>query len=389
MSDRTGRWQARAIELAESFYMIGAAGVVLAKPLVQAVARWIRDRLRRTWSWWQSLDGGGRRRTLGAIAAVLALLYAWSWRDVPCHWLAYIGGERPLYAAKTWHYQLDKASVDELAKNTTDVLVIDYATSGGKVPLTPDEVARLKVRADGSRRFVISYMSIGEAEQYRFYFRPEWKDDPPEWLGDENCAWPGAHKVRFWHDSWKDIVWRGRKSYLKQIVDAGFDGVYLDRVDIYDMFPERATARSEMIEFVSDLSATAKRLKPGFLVLPQNADDLLQERGYRAVIDGLGREDLLYGAHQTGKRNPAREIRTAQARLERLLWEWKPVLAVEYLQTRSEIAKTGEELASRGMVATFQPRALDGTDPTAPIDLSRDIGTAEYTRANCPKGKAW
>lgn len=124
-------------------------------------------------------------------------------------------------------------------------------------------------------------------------------------------------------------------------------------------------------------------------MLPQNADDLLQERGYRAVIDGLGREDLLYGAHQTGKRNPAREIRAAQARLERLLWEWKPVLAVEYLQTRSEIDKTGEELASRGMVATFQPRALDGTDPTAPIDLSRDIGTAEYTRANCPKGKAW
>ncbi len=339
--------------------------------------------------YWESLEWRQKRQALTGLAAIVALWFVWSWRDVPGNWLAYMAGNRPLYAATSWYYHLDKISVDHMAKQTADVIVMDYATTGGRVPLTAEEVARIKKRPDGSKRIVLSYMSIGEAEQYRFYFRDEWKQDPPEWLEEENCAWPGAHKVMFWHDQWKDIVWRGRKSYLKRIIDAGFDGVYLDRVDIYDVYPNRPTARADMIQFIKDLSATAKKLKPGFFVVPQNADDLLNEPDYRAVIDGLGREDMLYGAGETGKRNPAREITHSQANLDLLLWEWKPVLAVEYLQTQAAIDIARKEMLGRGLVPTFQPRGLDGTDPTAPVDLKKDVGSAEYTKSNCEKGKAW
>ena len=248
---------------------------------------------------------------------------------------------------------------------------------------------RLKTGPDGRRRFVISYMSIGEAEQYRFYYQPEWKTQPPSWLGPVNCAWPGAHKVRFWQDAWKDIVWRGDGAYLKRIIAAGFDGVYLDRVDIYDMFPERASAREDMITFITEMSAAAKRNKPGFLILPQNADDLLSEPQYRAAIDGLGREDLLFGASQTGTRNPEPEIKSHQRQLDYLLWEWKPVFAVEYLQQPAAIEAASREMRSRGLIPTIQPRALDGNDPTAPVDLATNVGTAEYISSKCPKGEAW
>lgn len=389
MTDRSGGWREKARELAESLYIIGGATLVMAKPFVTSIVTGIREALGNVWSWWHRLDGAGKRRALTAMAGIVALLYAWTWRDVPGHWFAYMSGERPLYAAKTWHYQLDKVDVDQLTKVKADVIVTDFAKMGGKVALSPEEVAKLKIGPDGRKRLVIAYMSVGEAEQYRFYFRDEWKSDPPEWLEAENCAWPGAHKVKFWHDSWKDIVWRGRKSYLKRIVEAGFDGVYLDRVDIYDVYPERKTGRAEMIEFVINLSETAKELKPGFFVLPQNADDLLSEPEYREAIDGLGREDLLHGTTGTGKRNPTGEIAAAQARLDLLLWEWKPVLAVEYLQTQPMIAEARKEMVARGLVPTFQPRALDGADPTAPIDLSKDVGTSEYTKVNCEKGKAW
>ncbi len=389
MTDLGKSWREKAAELAESFYLIAGAAWLMAKPLMIGLAAGARDALSGVVAWWHRLDWSGRRRVLIALAGAFVLLYAWNSREVPRHWFAYMSGERPLYAARTWHYQLDKVDIDRLTKIKTDVLVTDFARMGGKVALTPEEVARLKVGPDGAKRFVIAYMSIGEAEQFRFYFRDEWKTDPPEWLGPENCAWPGAHKVRFWHDSWKDTVWRGRKAYLKQIIDAGFDGVYLDRVDIHDMFPERATARADMIEFVRDLSATAKKLKPGFFVIPQNADDLLTESKYREAIDGLGREDLLYGTAGTGKRNPAVDISAAQGRLNRLLWEWKPVFAVEYLQTAAQIEAARKELVARGLVPTFQPRALDGAEPTAPIDLVNDKGTSEYTKAHCEKGKAW
>lgn len=390
MSDRWACIRGKARELAESAGIIGAAAVLMAMPVVRGAAARLDAGMRSLAAWWRQLDRGGKLRAVGWLVAALLLVYAWSWRDVPGNWLAYMRGDRPLYAARSWHYQLDKIDLDQLAKVKADVLVTDFAKMGGKVPLTLEEVSRLKINADGKPRLVLSYMAIGEAEQFRYYYKDDWKTDPPEWLGAENCAWPGAHKVKFWHDSWKDTIWRGRKSYLKKIIDAGFDGVYLDRVDIFDQFPDQTTARADMIGFVQDLSVTAKALKPGFLVVPQNADDLLVEPAYRAAIDGLGREDLLYGASgATGKRNDAADIAAAQGRLELLTWEWKPVFAVEYLQTSQAINDARRELLARGLVPTIQPRALDGTDPTAPIDLTKDVGTSEYVRENCVKGSAW
>ena len=382
-------WWDKAREVAEGVWIIMLAAWVLVKPAVDIVMKGLAAIFSGLWNYWLQLGSVQKRKVLVGAAAVLALGYAWTWREVPGHWLAYQSGERPLMAARSWHYQLDKVVVDDLVKINTDVLVTDYATMGGKLPLPAAEVTRLKVKPDGKKRIALAYMSVGEAERFRFYFKDDWKTDPPEWLGAENCAWPDAFKVQFWHDGWKDIVWRGRNAYLKKIIDAGFDGVYLDRVDIYDQYPDNSNARGQMIKFVTDLSAMAKKLKPGFLIVPQNADDLLTEPAYLDVIDGLGREDLLYGTKGTGTRNPRHEIAEAQERLDLLLWQWKPVLAVEYLQTADAIKSAAAELKNRNLVGTFQPRALDGADPTAPIDLAKNIGTTEYTKANCEKGKAW
>lgn len=321
----------------------------------------------------------------------------WSWRDVPFDWYDAYQGNRPLLAARSWHYQLDGPdpvngiNIARMATVDADVLVTDFAKGKGKIPFTRDEVARLKTNPDGRRRLAISYMSIGEAEQYRFYFDPAWKTAPPPWLGPENCSWPQAHKVRFWMDAWKDIVFRGPQSYLRRIIDAGFDGVYLDRVDIFEQWRrERPSARSDMISFVIELAETAKRLKPGFFVLPQNADDLLGDRTYRKAIDGLGREDLLYGTSATGQRNRDADIAHGQARMALLRWSWKPVFAVEYLQTPRAIERARHELRGLGYVPTIQPRALDGTDPAKPaVALDKDTGTAEYTASKCTKDNSW
>lgn len=42
--------------------------------------------------------------------------------------------------------------------------------------------------------------------------------------------------VQWWHQDWRDIIvngWNGQKSSIDRIIDAGFDGVYLDNVGIY------------------------------------------------------------------------------------------------------------------------------------------------------------
>ena len=145
-----------------------------------------------------------------------------------------------------------------------------------------------------------------------------------------------------------------------------------------------------MIDFITELSETAKRLKPGFLIIAQNGEDLLRFRHYRRVIDGLGKEDLLHGAQGTGVRNKSDDIDWSFNRLKRLLRDRKPVFAVEYLVTRDAIAEAKLELTLRGLVPTNQHRSLDGRDPTMP-DFGDKIteGTPEHTKTNCDKSNAW
>ena len=85
-------------------------------------------------------------------------------------------------------------------------------------------------------------MSIGEAEDYRYYWREDWVAEPPSWLADENPDWPGNYKVRYWDTDWQSIIYGTGDSYLGQILAAGFDGVYLDIIDAFEYFEEYGTA---------------------------------------------------------------------------------------------------------------------------------------------------
>lgn len=329
-----------------------------------------------------------------ALIVSAAFILTWPVRDLLAHRVAAAYSDRPLAKAKSWRYQLDKIDLAVLAGDPSDLLVIDYAKKDGKVPLTRAEVQRLKTRADGSRRYVVAYMSVGESEEYRYYWNAAWSNpaapDLPGWLGEENCAWPKAHRVRYWDDGWKDINYRGAQSYLRRIIDAGFDGVYLDRVDIYETFEkDRPSARQDMIDHVRELALTAWRAKPGFFVIPQNAEALLADDRYRGFIDGLGKESLLHGGIETGKRNEEKDIRWSSALLNMLRAEGKPVFTVEYLVDAAQIDRTDIELRRRGYVPAFEPRALDGADPTAPVELQKEVGTPERTTKECPPGTSW
>jgi cysteinyl-tRNA synthetase, unknown class len=339
------------------------------------------------WFSWRTLV-----RVIGLAIVVGGAYLAYDWRDAYGHWSETRAGKRPLMAAKSWYYNLSNVDLDLISKVDADVLVIDFARNGGKDPLTPDELKRLKVGPTGKPRTVISYFSIGEAEEFRFYWKPEWTTTPPSWDGGENCAWPKAHMVRYWQDDWKDIIIRGPNAYLKQIVAAGFDGVYLDRIDVFEHQKDATRdLRAEMIKLVGEIKAAGTALKPGFQVIAQNAEDLLLERDYRRVIDGLGKEDLLYGAAATGQRNKPKDIKWSLERLNTLRWDWKPVFVVEYPLTKLLVAEGDTELRRLGMVPTFQHRSLDGSDPTDPTVVRKpgsNVGTPEYIAEFC-KDKPW
>ncbi len=147
-----------------------------------------------------------------------------------------------LSEAKNFLYVLDPepfgdsaAYLSALQATYHDLLIIDLFDRDG-VALESADVSSLKTKNGGGARLVIAYMSIGEAEDYRYYWQPSWEPGSPDWLGRENPDWEGNYKVGYWDTGWQDIIFGNDDSYLKKILDAGFDGVYLDIIDAYEYY---------------------------------------------------------------------------------------------------------------------------------------------------------
>lgn len=122
-----------------------------------------------------------------------------------------------------------------LRGNDYDLVIMD-AFFQRDDPFTSKDVSLIRQKARRGKRLVIAYMSIGEAEDYRYYWRRGWAKTNPPWLEKENPDWPGNHKVRYWDPAWQKIIFGNEDSYLKKIIDAGFDGVYLDIIDAFEYF---------------------------------------------------------------------------------------------------------------------------------------------------------
>ncbi len=282
-----------------------------------------------------------------------------------------------LSTAKSWAYQLRIRDLATVAPSDADLLVIDHgliAKRDGKLLFDRADIEHLKIRADGRRRIVLSYLSIGEAEQYRFYWQGAWcqRATAPAWIGAVNPNWPGNYPVRFWDPAWQALILDGPDSYLAKIQAQGFDGIYLDRTDVWSEWPkERPAAERDMISFLSRIATTARAQDKNFIVVMQNAEELLTHRTVRRAIDGVAKEDLLYGVNFTEAPNDAETVATALTLLRRARADGLPVFAVEYLADPQLIATAKDKLARYGFVSTIAPRLLDSLTPPDPNQPTR------------------
>lgn len=135
-------------------------------------------------------------------------------------------------------YPAKEAYLASLAATNYDLLIIDAYY--GDSMLTPEDVAKIQYKPNGSRRLVAAYMSVGEAEDYRPYWRDEWKNNHPDWLWTANGDWEGSYRVKYWRQEWQQLLLGTPQSYLDQILAAGFDGVFLDVVDVFYVFEDIA-----------------------------------------------------------------------------------------------------------------------------------------------------
>ncbi len=137
-----------------------------------------------------------------------------------------------LYIINTQDYSSKQDFINAISATNYDAIIMDAFFE--EEEFTSEEILQLKQKANGGSRLVIAYMSIGEAEDYRYYWLPYWSFNPPNWMHGLNPDWPGNYKVEYWNQEWQNIISGNDSSYLHKILIKGFDGVYLDLIDAFE-----------------------------------------------------------------------------------------------------------------------------------------------------------
>ena len=233
--------------------------------------------------------------------------------------------------AKSWSYQL-QGDMRSTGKSDADVAVVDPDHTGNP--------SKLKTKPNGEKRDVLAYISIGEVEEGRDYMK---KHGKKSWNTGKTQGWEGNYAAKYWDEDWKGIV----KERVGKAIEAGYDGVYLDRVDTYQNLKAPNGSRHEMIGFVKEVAEEARSKRGNAAVVVQNAEELLSDKGYVASIDGVAKESLYYGVKGKGRRNDDSEIATSRNYLRKAKDEGKAVYVVEYLKGEARAASKAKAEAER------------------------------------------
>lgn len=251
---------------------------------------------------------------------------------------------------RDWHYQLQGRPASDI---DADLMVIDIDANPRPHHYKPN----------GERRLVLAYLSIGEAEDYRSYWSAinERPADQPL-LVRENLEWKGNWSIRFWDVGWR-LACLHRAAHC---ITRGFDGVYLDKADVYhdlrEADPAVAAERKDLEADMEGLIVAIRSAIPNHTIVLQNAPDLWVRPGVQSAVDGLGIEDLWFGEDETGKPNRQASINDKVLALGE---SGLPAFVVEYLHdhTNPPSIKKAEELAKElGLPLTIETtdRELDG-----------------------------
>ncbi len=294
-------------------------------------------------------------RKLLAAAAVVAVIVAAVFAFYLMH------PERPAEEMRihSWLYHLQNASPSEISRTGFQLVVMDYSRDGTeKGEYAREEIERMKQ----SGKIPVAYLSIGEAEDYRFYWNSSWNSSPPDWLGKENPEWKGNYAVRYWEEEWKSIL----KEYIDRIVGEGFQGIYLDKVDEYEYWSSENNgegfnlsereAAERMAHLIKDLANyTREEAGEDFLVIPQNGEGILEyDSSLLSIISGWGAENLFYNGTSPWSAEDMRWIEEHRLRyLDMVVSRGKFVLSVDYVDDGS--GYSGE---NRDRIEDYRAKAL-------------------------------
>jgi cysteinyl-tRNA synthetase, unknown class len=280
---------------------------------------------------------------------------------------------------KTWSFETTQADPVTNRSGLGDLVVIDQsAITHERRSSERKAVAALQSKPNGTRRLVLGYLSLTEAEQRRHYWQSEWQatgiEKRPPWLLEENPQRRGNWRVNVANVGWHATLFGTEDSLVDRMLAAGFDGVYLDagsmleQIDWTDVTHDRSETEWQLSELVARIATYARLQHPRFIVMLDDAESIVGRTPVASAIDIAAKQDLLFGRQGTGRANRQADIEATVKGLSRVTAAKRPVFVVEHLVDPTLSIAARQRITELGFIAAISTRAKDTVNVATPAN---------------------
>jgi uncharacterized protein (TIGR01370 family) len=219
---------------------------------------------------------------------------------------------------------------DPAGAGTFDVVVVDaVAQPNGYSATSPATLRALQ----GEGALVLAYLSVGTVEEWRHYAQRV----PGTWTLGPVDGWAGERYVDARNQGWRALMAREART----LAAAGFDGLYLDNLDVAELHPRTADGVVTLVEGLAEAA-------PDLLLVAQNGLAVAD----RLPIDGLAHEDVFWRWDGGYRRSTEAERAEVLPRLRALHERGLPIFTLDYARPGSEGAR---EALTASLAEGFRP----------------------------------
>jgi cysteinyl-tRNA synthetase len=221
-----------------------------------------------------------------------------------------------LDSVTSFAYYTSQVDPEKVLASNHKMFIINEADSNSRL-FEKSDVEHMK----SNGKLIVAEISLGVAENYRWYWDKDWNGNKPAFIGEE------LEKNKFFIKKLQSPEWwKISTSIIDKAIDSGYDGILMDGMDAWIEMGAAKSMRDETIDYVIALSKYAKNKKADFLIFTKNAEQLGVVPQFADAVDAIVKEALVYSAE--GPKNPNEQIVKSVRDLKSL---GKPVYVIEYV----------------------------------------------------------